>query len=329
MRYLSRQDTIASMPELAVQLELAEAALRAVDDGAEVPGKVAVHPSRPASIAYAMPASLRTDVASISPVLGMKWVTVFPGNSDLGVPAINGLIILNDPDTTAPVAVLEASAITAARTAAVSGSIFRHLGPAIERRPYRVALVGAGVQGRSHVPMLGHLAPGLELSVFDRHPERARALATEANSTPGIGSVRVAESAAEATRQSDIVVTAVSFGPIRQVMTSDWLSPEALVIAVDYEMYASAEVAGAASAFLVDERGGYDNAREEGRFVGFPAPSSTIGAFYRSGTTRPSGRVLAVHLGMGLTDVIFAAAVSDLAARRGVGVELSASGAPQ
>jgi ornithine cyclodeaminase/alanine dehydrogenase-like protein (mu-crystallin family) len=252
----------------------------------------------------------------------MKWVTVFPSNSDLGVPAINGLIILNDPDTAAPVAVVEASAITAARTAAVSGSILRHLAPAIGRRPYRVALVGAGVQGRSHVPVLGHVAPGLELFVFDRHAERARALATEANSTFGIGSAHVAESAAQAMRKSDIVVTAASFGPIRQAMKSDWLSPEALVIAVDYEMYASAEVAGTASAFLVDERGGYDNAREEGRFVGFPDPSSTIGAFYRSKTNRPGGRVLAIHLGMGLTDVIFAAAVSDLASRRGLGVDL-------
>jgi ornithine cyclodeaminase/alanine dehydrogenase len=322
MRYLSREDTLAAMPELAAQLRLADAALTSVENGAEVPGKVAVHPSRPASIAYAMPASLPGGIEGVPAVLGMKWVTVFPSNTIFGRPAISGLIVLNDPETVVPIALLDASAITATRTAAVSGSILKHLAPPIGSRPYRVGVIGAGVQGRAHLPVLGHLAPGVELAVFDRHQDRAEALARDATSAVGIGDVKVVESAAAAVRNADVVVTAVSFGPDRQVMRRDWLTRDALVIAVDYEMNASAEVASGASLFLVDEVGGYENARVEGRFENFPTPRSTIGAFYLSAASRPAGQVLAVHLGMGLTDVIFAAAVFNNATRTGLGTEL-------
>ena len=54
------------------------------------------------------------------------------------------------------------------------------------RRPAgRAALIGGGVQGHSHVPLLGHVLPGVELAVFDRHPDRAAALADEARRPRG------------------------------------------------------------------------------------------------------------------------------------------------
>lgn len=322
MRYLAVADTIAAMPPLAEQLRLAEAALISVGAGAEVPGKSSVHPRPQSSIAYAMPANLTQAVAGVRPAFGMKWVTVFPDNPVSGLPATDGLIVLNDPDTLATTALIAGSAITAARTAAVSGVAFARLVGETPSRATRVGLIGAGAQGRSHLPMLGHVAPQLDLAIWDRDRGRAEHVGEIARGIAGIGSVAVVETARAAVEGCDVVITATSFGPVRQVMPIDWLSRDALVIAVDYDMYASAALAESSAAFLVDEIAGFENSRRDGRFTGFPDPAGTIGAFLRAGMLRPPGRVLVVHLGMGLSDLLFAVAIVDRAAELGLGITL-------
>lgn len=321
MLYLDRATTTAALPPLDEQLGLAERALLAVGGESQVPGKASVQPRPLSSVAYAMPAYV-VDGQAPSPALGMKWVTVVPENSSHGLPSVNSLIILNDPETLAPAAVMDGSAITASRTAAVSGVVVGRLTPAVGERPLRVSILGAGVQARSHTPVLGHVVPGLELRIFDRHPERAATLADFGSRTAGVGSATVAPTARAAVAAADVVVTLASFGPDRQVMTTDWLRDDALVVAVDYEMYASAELAASAAMFLVDEPEGFARVRAEGRFDNFPDPTDTIGGYIRSGRRRPAGRILVAHLGMGLTDVIFAAAVLDKARALGLGVEL-------
>ena len=89
------------------------------------------------------------------------------------------------PRTGLPVAILDGGPITAQRTAAVSGVAIRRFAPQVAGRPVRAALIGGGVQGHSHVPVLGHVLPGVELAVFDRHPDRAEALADEARCDRG------------------------------------------------------------------------------------------------------------------------------------------------
>jgi hypothetical protein len=84
-----------------------------------------------------------------------------------------------------------------------------------------------------------------------------------------------------------VIVTAASFGSRRQLMNAEWLRPGCLVVAVDYDVYLSANVANSASMFLVDELRGFSNARTEGRFTGFPEPHGTIGARLLAGPERP------------------------------------------
>ncbi len=138
----------------------------------------------------------------------------------------------------------------------------------------RAALIGAGVQGHSHLPVFGHVLPGVELHLFDRDPRRAAALADEAARTPGIGRVEVAATARAAVEGADIVLTAASFGPAedRQAMTNDWLAPGATVIPIDYATYCAAEVARDAALFLVDQREQYLANRDAGNFDGYPDP---------------------------------------------------------
>jgi ornithine cyclodeaminase/alanine dehydrogenase-like protein (mu-crystallin family) len=274
-----------------------------------------------------MPAYLRGgDTTGREDLLGIKWVAGFATNNERGLPAVNAVVILNDAATGRPSAILDGGPITAHRTAAVSGVAIRRFAPAVTGRAPRAALIGAGVQGRSHLEVLGGVLPGVELTVFDRHPDRADALAARARATGGIGSVAVAPDPREAVRDADVVVTAASFGPARQVMTKDWLTDEALVVPVDYATYVAADVARDATLFLVDDRGQFLANRDAGLFEGYPDPTATFGEAILSGTDRPAaGRVVATHLGVGLADVVFGSAIVRRAEALGLGVILGPS----
>ena len=139
--------------------------------------------------------------------------------------------------------------------------------------------------------MLGRVLPGVDLLVFDRHPDRAAALADVARATDGIHHARTAASGQDAVRDADVVVTAASFGPVRQVMTSAWLAPDALVVPVDYATSCAAEVAAGAALFLVDQREQFLANRDAGNFDGYPDQVATIGEAILAGTPRPTGRV--------------------------------------
>jgi alanine dehydrogenase len=323
LRYLRRADVIDAMPPLEDRLELADRTLRALVADAELPAKIGVHPRPADSFAHAMPAYLRGAAPDgSSDGLGLKWVAGFATNNAAGFPAIHATVILSDPLTGEPIAILDGAPITAERTAAVSGVAIRTFAPRVPGRAPRAALIGAGTQARSHLPVLGHVLPGLELSLFDRHPERAGALAEVARDTPGIAAVEVAPDSRSAVERADVVVTAASFGPVRQVMTNAWLRPDALIVPIDYATYCSAEVARDADLFLVDEVGQFVANRAVGAFDDFPDPAGTIGEALMTGTTRPAGRVVAMHLGVGLADVIFGRAILATAERLGIGTLL-------
>jgi ornithine cyclodeaminase/alanine dehydrogenase len=139
----------------------------------------------------------------------------------------------------------------------------------------------------------------------------------------GIADAAPAPSAREAVGDADVVVTAASFGPVRQVMTVDWLAPNALVVPVDYATYCAAEVAREASLFLVDHREQFLANREAGNFDGYPDPTSTIGEAIVRGLERSeAGRVVVTHLGVGLADLVFADAIIRRATELGLGTEL-------
>jgi ornithine cyclodeaminase/alanine dehydrogenase len=323
LRYYPAAVVAAAMPDPDTRLALAERTLTALVADAELPPKIGIHPRPADSFVHAMPAHLRgSDPEGRDDLVGMKWVAGFATNNGRGLPAIHALVVLNDPSTGVPTAILDGGPITAARTAAVSGVAIRRFGPAISRPP-RATLIGAGVQGRSHLPILGRVLPGVELVLYDRNPDRSEALADEARRTPGVGSVAVAGDARAAVERADVVVTAASFGPVRQVMTGDWLAPGALVVPVDYATYCAADVARDAALFLVDHREQFLANRDAGLFDGYPDPTATIGEAILERIPRPStGRVVVSHLGVGLADLVFADAIVRRADEQGLGVEL-------
>jgi len=326
LRYLAAADVTAAMPPLDERLRLAERTMVALVDRADLPPKIAVHPRPAGSFAHAMPAHLRgADDAGSDDLLGIKWIAGFPSNRPLDLAAIHGLVILTDPATGIPTAILDAGPITAERTAAVSGVAISRFAPKVSRRAPRAAILGAGVQAHSHLPVLGLVMPRLDLTVFDRHPDRAGALANLAAATPGIDRARVVTTAPEATRDADVVVTVASFAPAdqRQKLTADWLSPDALVVAVDYATYVAASVARDAGLFLTDQREQFLTNRDAGNFDDYPDPTATIGEAILDGTVRPEhGHVLVTHLGVGLADLVFGESIVRRAAAQDLGMIL-------
>ncbi len=334
IRYLSATDVLEAMPPVAERLDLAERTMTALVRDAELPPKIGVHPRPAGSFAHAMPAALRpaerrseTD----GDLLGIKWVAGFPDNRARGLPAIHAVVVLSDPSTGQPQAILDGGPITALRTAAVSGVAMARFGPiaaataGASDHASRVTIVGAGVQGHSHLEVIGHVLPGVTVTIVDRHPERAEALATRARETVGIAAAETATDAASATRTADVVVTAASFTDPshRQIMDGSWLGPDALVVPVDYATMCAASVARDAALFLVDDRGQFLANRDAGQFDDYPDPEATLGEAILAGTPRPpSGRVVVTHLGVGLADVIFADAIVRRAAAAGLGTLL-------
>jgi ornithine cyclodeaminase/alanine dehydrogenase-like protein (mu-crystallin family) len=330
------------MPPLLERIGLAERTLRALGCDAELPPKIGVHPRQPGSLAHAMPALLRGEAADGSAdLLGVKWITGFPANPGRGLATYQALVLLNDALTGEPLAIMDGGTITAQRTAAVSGAAIRHFLPggavgagaaADGGRAARVALLGAGAQARSHLPVIGNLLPGAQVRITDVDSDRAAALAAAATAVEGIGGAQSVASVREAVESADVVISVVSFGPDRQTLDPGWLEPDVLSIAVDYDMQAPAALAREAF-FVVDEREQFLATRSGPTFAGYPDPDATIGEVLRgeagarpgrggdrnSGSGRPAGRVLVTHLGVGLADVVFASAILARAEQLGLG----------
>ena len=115
--------------------------------------------------------------------VGVKLVTLTPDNTQRMLPYIGGLYVLFDATTQTPEAVVDGAALTALRTAAVSGVATRHLAnPDAER----LVIFGAGVQARSHLEAMVAVRPIRHVTVVSRTLELARALVDDARDR-GIG----------------------------------------------------------------------------------------------------------------------------------------------
>jgi alanine dehydrogenase len=309
--YLDAAQVEAALPPIGEQLDLARRTLIALVADADLPPKIAVHPRPEGSFGHAMPAYLRgTRDDGSEDLLGIKWVLGFPENRAMGLPAILATVLLNDPLTGLPRAALDGAPITARRTAAISAVAIQAWGPSVSGRAVRVAVLGAGVQARSHLAVLAEVLPGADLAIADRHVDRAEAVAEKARRSGGFGEVRTATRLSDAAEGADVVLGLVSFGPDRQLIPVEAFAPLALVVAVDYDMSVPAALARDAGLFLVDERGQFLANRAGGMFDGYPDPHQTLGEALLAGTPRPAQRrVLVTHLGVGLADLVFADAV--------------------
>lgn len=321
LRYLSAADVQRCLPPLERRLELAEAALVSLAQGeAQMPPKPVLEP-RPEAFFHPMAAWLRRQ-----DLLGIKWVSGYASNFERGLPFVMGLIVLNDPDTGRPLCVMDCTVLTAVRTADVTGVALKRFAKKGDRL---VTIVGAGVQGRSHLPVFARCLDNPELTVLDRSPERAEAYVEWARQQPGIAAASVATDLAAGLADADVVLTAgTAHGFGGRFVEPGVVRPNCLLIPIDWNLMVSPETACAAAWLVVDDRDEFEYYRfhdSDENFLGFPPAHETIGEAVARGAdpeSRPSGLVVVCPLGAAVVDVMLASDVYSRACELGVGAVL-------
>jgi ornithine cyclodeaminase/alanine dehydrogenase-like protein (mu-crystallin family) len=269
------------------------------------PPKPAVRPREDAFI-NAMPAYLGG-----SDRVGIKWVAGYEQNRAKGLPYIYGVFVLTDAETGRPLALIDGGWITEMRTAGVSGVVMRH----VPDQPERLAIVGAGVQGRRHLELLLEQRPGIEqVRVFDAVPEASRALLALAGDREGVA----ASDARDALEGADLVVTVVTV-PLEPRLDAANTHADAVLLPVDYDDALGAEAANAAALYVVDEPGQYASVADR-HWHGFRDPDGELAQIVAGELEVPtSGRRMFLDMGIAMDDVALGALCYDRALERGIG----------
>jgi ornithine cyclodeaminase len=229
-------------------VELVEATYRLHGAGESVnpPSYFLRFPDRPSSRIIALPASLGGQVR----VDGLKWISSFPDNVASGIPRASAVLILNDHDTGYPFACMEASVISATRTAASAalGADWLSRG---RPRPTRVGFIGTGLIARYIATFL--TATGWtfdEVGVHDLSADSAAGFRGSLERTGTAARVSVHDSAESLIRGSDLVVFAtIAASP--HVHEPAWFEHNPLVLHVSLRDLAPEVLLGAAN--IVDD----------------------------------------------------------------------------
>ncbi len=203
-------------------------------------------PDRPADRIIALPASLGGEER----VDGIKWISSFPQNVAAGIPRASAVLILNDPDTGFPFACLEASVISASRTAAMAAIAADQLSRGGER-PQRVAFFGTGLIARYLHTFLAATGWSFEaIGVHDLSRDSAEGFRGYLERSGYGGPINLDGDAEQMIRSSDLVVFATTAGT-PHINDPSWFGHNPLVLHVSLRDLAPEIIL--ASANIVDD----------------------------------------------------------------------------
>jgi ornithine cyclodeaminase/alanine dehydrogenase-like protein (mu-crystallin family) len=315
--YLSRADVEA----VAVPMDRIIAAIEAMfkekgESRVEMPPKPGIHP-RPDSFIHAMPAYIPALQSA-----GMKWVSGFPENIKKGLPYISGLIVLNDPETGIPLAVMDCTWITAMRTGAATAVAAKYLA-----RPDSkvVGILGCGVQGRSNLEALKVIFPLRSVLAYDIDRKAGGRYAEEMSRKFDLEVLPV-DTPRQAVVGADIAVTA---GPLLKTphatIQPGWLAAGAFASLVDYDSYWHRDGLKEVDKFCTDDIPQLEYYKSLGYFRDIPTVYAELGELVtgrKPGRERPEEKTMTCNLGLALDDMATAPLVFKLAVEKGLGSRL-------
>jgi ornithine cyclodeaminase/alanine dehydrogenase-like protein (mu-crystallin family) len=297
---------------------MAEALASLARGEVHVPLRVVVRPPSEDTFIGLMPAHR----GGGTPLYSLKTVCVMPDNPGRGLDAHQGTVTLFDGETGETRAIMNASAITAIRTAAVSAVATRLLAREDVRE---LAILGAGVQARSHLEALRLVREFDQVRIFSPTAAHAKKLAKEAGA-------KAVGTAQEAVEGADVVVTATS--AVDPVLRHEWLKPGAHLNVIGGRPPTMRELdvpTVAASSFYVDRRESAENeafdyrdALEAGA-IGPDHIKGEIGELLigaAPGRESPEELTVFRSLGLAVEDLAAAEYVVRRAGEDGVGVEV-------
>lgn len=175
---LSRAE-LARLLDPSAAIRTVEAAFGAYTAGeTQTPPRVSLQPDGQQGVVLVMPCAIAEPAA-----VGTKIVSVFPDNPRRGLPRVTSLYLLNDPETGAPLAVMDGGYLTGLRTAAGSAVATRYLAR-VESRT--LGVFGTGVQARFHVEAIRQVWPIELVRVSGSSPEKAEVFAREVGESTGL-----------------------------------------------------------------------------------------------------------------------------------------------
>jgi ornithine cyclodeaminase len=193
---------------------------------------------------------------------GAKLISIYPENFDKGLQSHQGLVILFDPDTGAPVCVVHAGEVTAIRTAAASAVATDALA---RRDARRMAILGYGEQAETHAIAISKVRNLERITVWGRSPERAGAFAARMSAHLGVP-FDAAETVQAAVAEADIICAVT---PAREpILKGAWVRPGTHLNLVGSSVAGLAEVDNdlvARCRFIADSREGV--LRQGGEFL--------------------------------------------------------------
>lgn len=265
-------------------------------------------------------------VGGTTPMAGIKWIGSKHDNpSERGIPRASAVIVLNDPETHFPVAMMEGGEISGMRTAGVTVLAAEYLArPAFTT----VALVGCGFIGRLHAIGLLESFPMIEqVLLYDHQRPAARRLADEI-AREGL-TVTVCQRAEDAVRGAELVVPCTVTA--KPYIALDWLRPGVFVSNISI-MDVKPEVYVGVDKLVVDD---WDQANRERKTINqlvlagrlrredLHAELGDVVRGHKPGRTDPDERILLNPMGMAIEDVACAAAVYRTALEQGTGTWLT------
>ncbi len=272
------------------------------------PLRTIVRPPEARGLLGLMPAYRRGDQGAF----GLKAICVFPENPAKGKDAHQGAVMLFSRETGELLALMNASEITAIRTAAISAVATRLLA---REDAQQLGIIGAGVQARTHLTALAAVRTITRARVAARNIEHAQQLVREMQPKVGFP-IDAVETNEEAVRGADVIVTATS--SLEPVINRDWISPGAHINAIGTHSPNSREIDSATMAvarIFVDRResalneaGDYLLAAKEGLIT----PESILGEIGELLIGTKTGRASATEitlfksLGLAIEDVVSA-----------------------
>ncbi len=223
---------VQSLIDMGEAIDAVERALVEFSGGAAVmPVRVSTQVPSHSGLMLSMPAFLgRTDA------LGSKIVTVYKDNPRQGLPTILAAVVVNDPQTGKVLALMDGTYLTAIRTAAASGVATRHLA---SPGPKVLAILGAGVQGQSHLWAMRQIAQVTRARIYNRTRAKAEAFKTAHEPRFRIP-IDIVESAEAAVRGADLIVLATTAAA--PIVKWEWLKPGCHINAVGSHSPAAREL---------------------------------------------------------------------------------------
>jgi ornithine cyclodeaminase/alanine dehydrogenase-like protein (mu-crystallin family) len=244
---LNHDEVFALLPMKECIELMREALVKLAAGEVHQPLRTIVRPPDAAGVMGLMPSYVGGEQAAY----GLKTVCIFPGNPAQGKDAHQGAVLLFSAETGELLALMNASAITAVRTAAVSGVATDLLA---REDACDLAIVGAGVQARTHLVAMAEVRSIKRCRVVSRNVEHARVLADELRGRVAFA-IEPVESVAAAVEGADLIATVTNAK--EPVVRREWISTGAHLNVVGSSTPAAREVdtaTMAASALFVDRR---------------------------------------------------------------------------